>query len=265
MTKSFVKIFLAIALTATTAQADSVINNENILEVGPGESTTLHGVHYYRQRINIQGTVFVDAYNGIDDEMGTLTLIAPIVEIGPTGVIDGSGRGYRGGQGVRGNGTPGEGPGGGGGGECALNGGAGRGGGGGGGGYGGYGRVGPTSSAAGGVGGVPYGEECSYSVQRGSGGGAGGGYLAGKGGAGGNGGASIKLFTGLLYLDGSILSSGGKGTVPSTSGGIGGSGSGGGIMVLAAEVISNSGYLQAQRRNIFCRWKWWSHKNKLHS
>jgi len=190
-----------------TTTASCVTFNENVLDIGAGESLSLSGIHLFYEEVRIHdgGELIVHNFNGSSDT-GQLILISPEIKILEGSTIDASGSGYRAGT-MRQNG---KGPGGGR--EGGNNGG--------GGGYGG--RGGDARDGA--MGGEPYGSLSIPIVQMGSGGGGG---FSNQGG--GNGGGAIILISNTLTVTGSVLSNG----EPRSGTGGGGAGAGGGILCLA--------------------------------
>lgn len=210
----------------------------------PANNAVLSGVftNVGTFRIAAGTTVFVNL--GVP-----LSIAADLIEI--DGILDGSGAGNLGGNGVPNillpspcsipnnteSGLPGEGLGGGGGGlfGCAIDGS-----GGGGGGYGGAGgRSGSDGDTAPALGGAMVGNASTASIEMGAGGGSGSLYDAsppGSSGAGGDGGSAI-LLRGPLALTGSIIVNGTPGLsgfqLPLTNIGTsaGGGGSGGGVLL----------------------------------
>jgi hypothetical protein len=77
--------------TVTDSPLDLIIPEDEVYD--------LFGSHNYTRSIQINGTLNVTSYNGIDNSTGTLILKAPMITIGPLGVIAAGGRGYGGGGG----------------------------------------------------------------------------------------------------------------------------------------------------------------------
>jgi hypothetical protein len=206
---------VCVTLLICSPTALAVIDNADMLYVGPGETYTLGGAHSYNVSVEVAATsiLYVTAYNG-GANTGYLELFAPMITV--AGTINGNGRGYRGATSQ----GQGEGPGGG-----SIDGA--------GGGYGGQGG----DSGWGNPGGPTYGTATGPDIQMGSGGGMPGG------GAGGNGGGMIRVEAGSLVFEGLITANGNNGLDHSTWDG-GGGGSGGGIL-LKADGAFLYGYLTA--------------------
>jgi len=197
-------LVVCVALLIYSPAALAVIDDADMLYVGPGESYTLGGAHSYNVSVEVAptGILYITAYNG-GANTGFLELYAPTIII--DGILDGNGRGYRGAT-YQGQG---EGPGGG-----SIDGA--------GGGYGGAGG----NSGWGNPGGPAYGTATGPDIQMGSGGGMPGG------GAGGNGGGMVRLEAHGVGLGGMITVNGANGLDHGTWDG-GGGGSGGGIFIKA--------------------------------
>jgi len=197
-------LVVCVALLIYSPTALAVIDNADMLYVGPGENYTLGGSHSYNVSVEVAptGILYITAYSG-GANTGFLELYAPTIII--DGILDGNGRGYRGAT-AQGQG---EGPGGG-----SIDGA--------GGGYGGAGG----NSGWGNPCGPAYGTASGPDIEMGSGGGMPGG------GAGGNGGGMVRLEAHGVGLGGMITVNGANGLDHGTWDG-GGGGSGGGIFIKA--------------------------------
>jgi hypothetical protein len=76
-----------------------VTDNSSDLIIGLGETYTLGGTHAYTRSVQVNGTLRVTPYDGVNESTGTLALSAPWIYIGPAGRITGDGRGFGGGGG----------------------------------------------------------------------------------------------------------------------------------------------------------------------
>lgn len=210
-------LVVCVTLLISSPAALAVIDDEDQLYVGPGETYTLGGSHSYNVSIEVAATgiLHVTAYNG-GANTGYLELSAPDINI--LGTINGDGRGYRGATSIH---SAGEGPGGGG-----VDGA--------GGGYGGAGGA----SGWGVPGGPAYGTTSGRDIQMGSGGGKG----TTSAGNGGNGGGMVSLVATDLTISGAVTVDGEDGLYGTMDGG--GAGSGGGIYV-EASAITLAGALSA--------------------
>jgi hypothetical protein len=189
-----------------------ISDDANDLIVPSGETYELSGCHTYARSVQINGILKVKPYDGADDTTGTLTLIAPVMTVGSSGMIVADGRGY----------------GGGGAGTCWYSTGK-PGGMGGGGGNGGAGAASAYTSAGGGGGGSNGGTGGSSSYGAGA-----SGWAAG----GGNGGATGSYKGG---VGGSGFGGGGGGGASGSSYGGGGGGGGGSGGKNAAEKLGGAG------------------------
>lgn len=186
------------------------------------DTLVICGDHDYAQMVHItdHSLILVRPWLEGSDSLGRLVLSAPLITIQDSSVLNGSFRGYSGGD----NSDPhGFGPG---------YGGAGNPGGGGGAGYGGDGGQGGDNAP--GPGGSAYGDPADTLIERGSGGGA--GRLGSVDGYGGNGGAAITLRAQNVIIDSSDFASHGE---RGDDGGLeaGGGGSGGGILIWGGTVM----------------------------
>ena len=77
----------------------AITDSPTDLIIPEGENYTLFGVHNFTGSIQINGTLNVSAYDGINNATGTLALRAPSITIGPLGSIIADGRGFGGGGG----------------------------------------------------------------------------------------------------------------------------------------------------------------------
>ncbi|MCX5781852.1 MAG: hypothetical protein NT145_03995 [Elusimicrobia bacterium] len=212
------KIFFTILVIfiSCTASFAAITDNSSDLIIPAGETYTKCGAHNYDTSVQIDGTLYVQAYDGTA-LTGWLTIETPNITIGSTGKIIVDGKGYRGATTAYAS----EGPGAGGSGGMR----------GGGGGYGGKGEDASVS------GGAPYGSLMNPN-DFGSGGGKGQSFCAG-----GNGGGKIRLkVNGELINNGVISANGTQGTIYDINRGGGGSG---GSIYLEAGTISGTGFIQA--------------------
>lgn len=198
------------------------------------DTLTICGEHEYAQKVHVtdHSVVLVRPWLEGSDSLGRLVLSAPLIVIQASSLLNGSFRGYGGGD----NSDPhGFGPG---------YGGAGNPGGGGGAGYGGDGGQGGDTAP--GSGGGAYGDPTDTLIERGSGGGA--GRLGSVDGFGGNGGAAITLRAQDLIIDSSDIESHGE---RGDDGGLeaGGGGAGGGLMIWGSTVSINNAILSASGGN----------------
>lgn len=198
------------------------------------DTLVICGDHDYARKVHItdHSVVLVRPWLEGSDSLGRLVLSAPLIVIQDSSLLNGSFRGYGGGD----NSDPhGFGPG---------YGGAGNPGGGGGAGYGGNGGQGGDNAP--GSGGSAYGDPADTLIERGSGGGA--GRLGGVDGFGGNGGAAITLRAQDVIIDSSDIESHGE---RGDDGGLeaGGGGSGGGIMIWGGTVTVHNTILSASGGN----------------
>ena len=83
----------------SAAAGRAIVDNANDLIIPEGENYTLYGAHNYTRSVQINGTLNVTAYDGVNNATGTITLRASWISIGPAGIIMASGRGYGGGGG----------------------------------------------------------------------------------------------------------------------------------------------------------------------
>jgi hypothetical protein len=81
------------------AAAPRVTDDTGNLIILLGETYELYGCHTYTESVQIDGILKVKPYDGADETLGTLTLIAPVITVGNTGIIAANGRGYGGGGG----------------------------------------------------------------------------------------------------------------------------------------------------------------------
>jgi hypothetical protein len=204
-----------IFLLATCILTGSIFEDSDSLIV-ISDTLTICGDHEYACKVHItdHSLVLIRQWQDGSDSLGRLMLRAPLIVIDDSSLIQGSFRGYGGGD----NSNPhGSGPG---------SGGAGNPGGGGGAGYGGAGGQGGDTAP--GSGGSPYGESGDTLIEQGSGGGA--GRLGSVDGLGGTGGAGITLRAQTITIDNSDIETHGE---PGHDGGLeaGGGGAGGGVMI----------------------------------
>lgn len=199
------------------------------------DTITMCGAHQYALKVHIRDTaqVFVRGSSGLADSTGWLKFEAPLIILCDSSVIDGAGKGFRGGY--LNSHPAGYGPGGGGAGGLS-------GGGGGGGAYGGDGGSG--GDFYGGPGGTAYGTVEDTAIAMGSGGGA--GRLTAVISNGGSGGASITLRAARLEIDSAQVEVSGQDG--ETGSGLEGSGAGagGGIRIWADTVHVHQAMLRAQ-------------------
>ena len=174
----------------------TAFETEDFLWVPPGATYTMHGSHYYKLYVNIEGTLTVTDYNETDPT-GTLELKAPMIDV--SGTIDADGAGFRNYEG------PGRGV------ESLSGGGAG---------YGGKGG----NSGHGGTGGPTYGTTSGPDIEKGSG----GAEAARTGFPGGSGGGCVVLDGRLISISGAINANGEAGTNHDWAAG---GGSGGGVLI----------------------------------
>ena len=76
-----------------------ITDNTNDLVILTDEIYELSGSHTYNEKIQINGTLRVRPYDGINENTGTIELKAKSIFLGPTGKILASGHGYGGGGG----------------------------------------------------------------------------------------------------------------------------------------------------------------------
>ena len=190
-----------------------VINNDDMLYIPSGQSYTLEGIHSYNSSVNIEGTLYVKAYDG-GDSAGTLELYAPEIKV--SGIIDANSRGFRE------NSGPGAGD------NCSG---------------GGYGNIGGNSGYSGLFGGVAYGTKWYPDVSRGSGGGHGAQLYGGTLPAGAGGGC-IVLDGNSVTISGTVAANGGEGVGGSISY-CGAGGGSGGCILISAEYVFVYGMLTA--------------------
>ena len=199
--------FLIMFIILPTGARATVTDNPSDLIVPAGESYTLDESHTYTNLVQIDGTLYVTAYDG-SGATGSLELIAPTITINGTIIADGKGYPAESGPGA---------------GSYGGNGG-------GGGGYGGLGSEGYEGS-----GGGIYGSIIAP-LDLGSGGGN--AYYDGKGGAGGG---KIKIDAGTLVVDGTISANGNDGKGGTNRGG----GGSGGSIYITAGTFGGSGSITA--------------------
>ena len=192
----------ALATGGEGATSPRVTDDAKSLTIQAGETYELSGCHTYTQSVQIDGILKVKPYDGSDATTGTLTLMAPVITIGTTGLITADGRGFGGGGGGSENHISGSGGKGGTGGLGGAGAAAGSyGGGGGGGSNGGLGGApaydgtagAPGTETGGGKGGID--TSTGYvggagGTGFGGGGGGGGGWAGGTNAGGGGGGGS---------------------------------------------------------------------------
>jgi hypothetical protein len=82
------------------AGARTVTDNSGDLIVPAGETYELFGCHTYSNSIQINGTLKVKPYDGVDETSGTLRLQGGWIVVGTGGTITADGRGYGGGGGA---------------------------------------------------------------------------------------------------------------------------------------------------------------------
>jgi len=184
------------------------------------DSFTICGNHQYNLKIHLENNALLKVrdWNEVDST-GKIILVAPLIHIHHS-MIDGSKKGYSGGNNTHPNGY---GPG------CGY---AGIGGGGGGGAYGGAGGDGGDLNP--GAGGTPYGNADDTLINMGSGGGV--GRLSTVDGFGGSGGGLVYLRAKKIIMDTAmVLTNGSNGFDGSYE--AGGGGSGGGIKLWADTMI----------------------------
>ncbi|MBN1436125.1 MAG: hypothetical protein JW936_03545 [Sedimentisphaerales bacterium] len=181
------------------ASQDVFCDSIHALVIPSGQTYTLSGYHGYTDTVLINGTLYIAGYDGTAGT-GELTLEAPTITVGTTGVINADGRGFRGRQDYQ------EGPGIG----SYPSGGA------------GYGGAGGQATA---TNGKPYGTACENDIAKGSGGGD---TTSGQYG-GGDGGGCIVLYADDLTIEGTVTANGNNGLSTTMAAGAGG-GSGGGIL-----------------------------------
>ncbi len=73
----------------------TIIDNENDLIIPQNETYQLKGIRKYNNSVKIDGTLSVIPYDPSIPESGGLELYAYSIEIGLTGKIDATGKGYR--------------------------------------------------------------------------------------------------------------------------------------------------------------------------
>jgi len=196
-------LVLLVLLCLKGVSFSEIIDNEQDLIIPTGESYTLSGTHIYNNSVQIDGTLYVTAYDG-SGTTGSLELTAPTITINGTIVADGKGYPAKSGPGA--------------GSYYGIYGGSG-------GGYGGLG--GETSSVGGGV----YGSIITP-LDLGSGGGN--SYDA----QGGAGGGAIKIrASGTLTVNGTIGANGSNGHGDQYQGG----GGSGGSIYIVVETFTGSG------------------------
>ncbi|MEM4728655.1 MAG: hypothetical protein QXH42_02695, partial [Thermoplasmata archaeon] len=78
----------------------AITDNANDLIIPEGESYELSGCHTYKRSVQINGTLKLRPWDGVDESTGMIWLEAPWIIIGPSGVIAADGRGYGGGGGA---------------------------------------------------------------------------------------------------------------------------------------------------------------------
>jgi hypothetical protein len=219
---------------AGNAEPRLLIDDADDLIVPEWETYELSGCHTYSRSVQINGTLTVKPYDGVNDTTGTITLSSRWIIIGKGGAIVADGRGYGGGGGAW-DSKGGVGGKGGNGGGIVSQGGAGGGGGGSNGGRGGAGGTDGTNGAPGtAIGGGKGGDLIIPNYMIGGIGGSG----FGGGGGGGSGDSSIGFGGGGGGSGGNSsdygISFGGNGSGPACGmGGIpnGGKGNNGGYAV----------------------------------
>jgi hypothetical protein len=199
--------------TGTYYTEQIIIDNADYLIIPIGKIYNLDGSHSYNKKVQIDGALEVNAYNG-SGTTGTVELQAPQITV--SGIINANGKGFRSNEGP-GTGTP-------------FGSGAGA----------GYGGIG-GNSGHGGTGGSAYGTATGTDIDKGSGGSEGwnSGNPGYSGGAGG----------GLVILNGSIVTLGGTVNANGLQGGDcvwgAGGGSGGGILIKGSDIKVTGGTLSA--------------------
>ena len=78
----------------------AVTDDSSDLIVPAGETYELFGCHTYTNSVQINGTLKVKPYDGVDETTGTLWLQGGWISIGPGGAMSADGRGYGGGGGA---------------------------------------------------------------------------------------------------------------------------------------------------------------------
>jgi hypothetical protein len=84
----------------SSAGARAVTDDSSDLIVPAGETYELYGCHTYANSVQINGTLKVKPYDGVEGTTGSLGLQAGWIIIGPGGAIMADGRGYGGGGGA---------------------------------------------------------------------------------------------------------------------------------------------------------------------